>query len=193
MGWEKVSKLIGKYAPVVGTLVGGPAGSAVGALVATALGVENSPEAVEKEISKNPSKAQEALKQLQERNKHQYEMMLLEMQKTAISEQARTARAEIKSESKYVMWWRPTFGYMLALSFFVWTSAFSYMLIKLIDNPAGMSETVSSVAQLMGSLSIIWGTALAVLGINVSSRSKDKQIEKTGEYKGLISQILGKK
>lgn len=52
--WDKVLELVGSAAPVVGTLLGGSAGNAVGELVAKALGVENSPEAIEKELKNNP-------------------------------------------------------------------------------------------------------------------------------------------
>ena len=52
--WDKVLELVGSAAPVVGTLLGGSAGNAVGELVARALGVENSPEAIEKELRNNP-------------------------------------------------------------------------------------------------------------------------------------------
>lgn len=52
--WETIKELIGTSAPVVGTLIGGPGGAAVGALVAKALGVENKPEAIEQELRNNP-------------------------------------------------------------------------------------------------------------------------------------------
>ena len=52
--WDKVLELIGSAAPAVGTLLGGSAGNAVGELVARALGVENSPEAIENELRNNP-------------------------------------------------------------------------------------------------------------------------------------------
>ena len=52
--WDKVLELIGDAAPVVGTMLGGPAGTAVGGLVAKALGVENTPEAIEGALKNNP-------------------------------------------------------------------------------------------------------------------------------------------
>lgn len=52
--WDKVLELIGDAAPVVGTMLGGPAGAAVGGLVAKALGVENKPEAIEEALKSNP-------------------------------------------------------------------------------------------------------------------------------------------
>ena len=52
--WDKVIDLIGSAAPAVGTLIGGPAGTAVGGLVAKALGVANTPEAIEDALRSNP-------------------------------------------------------------------------------------------------------------------------------------------
>lgn len=52
--WESIKELIGTSAPVVGGLIGGPAGVAVGGLVAKVLGVENTPEAIEAELRTNP-------------------------------------------------------------------------------------------------------------------------------------------
>ena len=52
--WDKVLELIGDAAPVVGTMLGGPAGSVVGGLVAKALGVDNTPEAIEEALKNDP-------------------------------------------------------------------------------------------------------------------------------------------
>lgn len=54
MNWSDVGNLVGRAAPVVGTLLGGPAGAAVGALVASALNVPNDPEAVNAALASNP-------------------------------------------------------------------------------------------------------------------------------------------
>ena len=54
MDWTKVSSIIGKAAPLIGTLVGGPAGTAVGALVASALNTENTPGAIEQALTTDP-------------------------------------------------------------------------------------------------------------------------------------------
>lgn len=43
MEWRDVAGTVGKAAPILGTLLGGPAGAAVGALVASALGTGSEP------------------------------------------------------------------------------------------------------------------------------------------------------
>jgi len=54
MNWSDIGGLVGRAAPIVGTLLGGPAGAAVGALVASALNVPNDPDAVNKALAGNP-------------------------------------------------------------------------------------------------------------------------------------------
>ena len=57
MEWSDIGKTIGKVAPMLGTLlapVTGGASVAVGALIASALGVENEPEAIATAIKNDP-------------------------------------------------------------------------------------------------------------------------------------------
>ena len=68
--WDKVKNIVGTAAPMIGTLIGGPAGTAVGSLVASALGVENTPAAIEQELKNNPE-ALVKLKQLEFENQVQ--------------------------------------------------------------------------------------------------------------------------
>ena len=53
--WDGVKNLISSAAPMLGTALGGPAGAAVGGLIAKALGVEESPEAIEAELRRDPA------------------------------------------------------------------------------------------------------------------------------------------
>lgn len=53
MNWSDIGRVIGVAAPTVGTLLGGPAGAAVGALVSSALGVTNDPDAVNAALAAN--------------------------------------------------------------------------------------------------------------------------------------------
>ena len=54
MNWSDIGGIVGRAAPIVGTLLGGPAGAAVGALVASALNVPNDPDAVNVALAGNP-------------------------------------------------------------------------------------------------------------------------------------------
>ena len=54
MEWKDVASVVGKAAPMLGTLLGGPAGAAVGGMIASALGSGATPEAVDAAIKANP-------------------------------------------------------------------------------------------------------------------------------------------
>lgn len=75
--WETVKKLMGTAAPLLGTAIGGPAGGIVGSLISSALGVENTPEAVEQAIKGNPD-ALVKLKELELTHKVELEKIALE-------------------------------------------------------------------------------------------------------------------
>lgn len=72
MNWDKVSKIVSKAAPLVGTLIGGPAGGTIGALVASTLGTEPTEESILKELQMNPD-ALLKVKELEIRNKEKLE------------------------------------------------------------------------------------------------------------------------
>jgi hypothetical protein len=57
MEWKDVAGIVGKAAPLLGTLIGGPAGAAVGGLISAALGTEATPDAVSQAIAANPDAA----------------------------------------------------------------------------------------------------------------------------------------
>lgn len=92
-----------------------------------------------------------------------------------------TYRKEIVSQDRFVRWWRPAFGWTLGLCLM-----FELALIPLIKitaiiyNPEISSElevVLGSPADRQG----IWFIALSVLGINVTSRTRDKIAHRTGK------------
>lgn len=54
MNWSDIGNIVGKAAPVVGTLLGGPAGGMVGGLIANALNVSPDPESVNAALARDP-------------------------------------------------------------------------------------------------------------------------------------------
>lgn len=55
MNWKDLAGPIGKAAPILGTLLGGPAGGAIGTFIAAALGTPAEPEAVSQAITTDPN------------------------------------------------------------------------------------------------------------------------------------------
>jgi hypothetical protein len=88
-----------------------------------------------------------------------------------------TMQVEYTSGDKFVRRWRPFYGYAVAVSWafqmFGFTLTFVYVAIK---NPQGLANLVQQFALLTGSLTTLWGIALAVLGVYINKRSHDKQV-----------------
>lgn len=77
-------------------------------------------------------------------------------------------RAEVASEDVYVRRMRPTFGYLMAVTWAAQMLAVAYLLVFQTNKAALVIESVES-------LGTIWAVALSVLGIYVYKRSEDKK------------------
>lgn len=193
--WDEVKNLLGKSAPMIGTLIGGPAGAGIGALVANTLGVENEPESIAAELKNNP----EALLKVKEIESNEtirlkelafkHAELESEEKKTQIIQQGKTMRAEYSSDDAYVRRWRPTYGYVVCFS---WLALFLAISISIVAEPAKASLVITSVT----SLSPLFMMALGVLGVNIHKRSNDKMVDAgvlpggaIGGIKNLISGI----
>lgn len=170
--WDNVKKLIGGVAPMIGTLIGGPA---VGGMVASLLGVANTPEAIEQELKNNPD-ALIKLKQLESDERIQLKELAFkhaniesEERKLSVVQQHATMQAEIASNDPWVRRWRPTFGYSVCLA---WSLLFFGLAFTMIFNPKEAADLVNSIV----ALTPLFGIALSVLGISIHKRSVDKQV-----------------
>lgn len=108
--------------------------------------------------------------QLAEANRHAEEMarMQAEEHRNAVSQVNESLRAEIASEDKFVRRMRPTFGYLMAVTWAAQMLGIAYIII--FD-----TERAGEIMAAMGSLSAIWAVGLSVLGIYVYKRSEDKK------------------
>lgn len=168
MNWSDLSGLVAKAAPLIGSLLGGPAGGAVGALVARAVGAKPEPAAIAQAIEADP-KALERIREMELSHQRELERMHLEAETARLAQINQTMRTEVASQDAYVRRWRPTFGYLVAIAWLAQSVAIAWMF-------AVKPAAAGTVAQAVTALTPMWGVALAVLGINVTSRSKDKQV-----------------
>lgn len=83
MNWSDIGNIVGKSAPVVGGLLGGPAGAAVGALVASALNVSNDPDAVNAALAASPD-AMVRITELQTNARVQLERLAVQIETVRI-------------------------------------------------------------------------------------------------------------
>lgn len=112
-----------------------------------------------------------SLDEVKEANRHLEAIEQIESDefKTLISEVNQSLRAEVASEDKYVRRMRPTFGYIMAVT---WAAQMLSVAFVILDKPEKAGEIMNG----MASLSAIWTVGLSVLGIYVYKRSSDKKI-----------------
>ena len=108
--------------------------------------------------------------QLAEANRHAEEMcrLYIEENRDALAEVNRTMQKEAESDDAYVRRMRPTFGYVMALTWFAQMMAVAYIIVF-------STGTAYLVLQAVESLSVIWTVGLSVLGIYVYRRSDEKR------------------
>ncbi len=88
--------------------------------------------------------------------------------RTALIEVNRSLRAEVASDDAYVRRMRPTFGYVMALT---WCAQMVAVAWVIVSDPARAGPVIDA----MASLGTIWTMGLSVLGIYVYKRSGDKR------------------
>lgn len=173
MDWGRIAGVVADAAPLLGGLLGGPAGAAAGGIVAAALGVEAEPDAVARAIQADP---EAALRLREIETAHRARLTALAVDAEAhrlTAETARlrevneTARREVASGDAYVRRMRPTAGYVVILTLGVEVlAACAVMLWR--------PEHAAAVAALIGALVTPQSIALSVLGVYVWRRSAEK-------------------
>jgi len=93
--WDSIKDTVGSVAPIAGSLLGGPAGSAVGSMVASALGVSNTPDAVAAAIKSDPQAAIK-IRQIE-----------AQLEQTRLEVRGQAIQAEATGESWLQRNWRP--------------------------------------------------------------------------------------
>ena len=146
-------------------------------VVAEALGSVDSP--VTRGAAKALQEVDEAIRrgkitpeQMSEANRHTEKMSEMGLAERAanIAEINKSLRAEIASKDKFVRRMRPTFGYLMAITWAAQMLGIAYVIVF---------DTVRAgiVLNAMSSLSAIWAVGLSVLGIYVYKRSEDKKLQ----------------
>ncbi len=146
-------------------------------VLAEALGAVDSP--VTKGAAKALEEVDEAIRrgqitpeQMEEAHRHAEKMTEMQIKENSanLSEINQSLRAEVASQDKYVRRMRPTFGYLMALTWAAQMLGIAYVIVF----DTGRAGIVLSA---MSSLSAIWAVGLSVLGIYVYKRSEDKKLQ----------------
>ena len=124
MDWKDLAGGLGKAAPLLGTLIGGPAGGTIGSLIASALGVSNTPDAVNTALQTNPDAAVK-LAQIEADQKVKLQELATDQAKAeiqaaaqVISDVNKTIQVEATSEHWPTYTWRPFIGFVAGIMVF---------------------------------------------------------------------------
>jgi len=120
MNWSDIAADVGKAAPLLGTLIGGPAGESIGSIVASALGTEATPGAVQAALA-NPASAVQ-LAQIESDQKVKLQGMVLahaDNEIAAARDVVQAVNTTMQSEDKADHWptysWRPFIGFVFGI------------------------------------------------------------------------------
>jgi hypothetical protein len=152
MDWKSIAGAVGKAAPVLGTLLGGPAGPAIGAMIASALGTSADPDVVSEALSNNPD-ALVKLRQIEADKATKLQELVVEQAKTVIQTEAADRDSARKMQ-------QATGSYIPAALAVVVTLGFFAVLALLVFH--GKPEKGGDALMIMvGSLGGAWSTVMA--------------------------------
>lgn len=107
MNWQDLGKQIAKSAPLLGSLIAGSAGQAVGSIVANVFGATNEPQDIYSKIQADPNAALKLI-ELQQTHKVELEQIALQsfIAETKDKASARNREIEIKKtgQKDYLPW-----------------------------------------------------------------------------------------
>jgi hypothetical protein len=123
MNWSDIAKTVGEFAPMLGGLLAGPAGAAVGTMIASGLGVSPEPDEVSKALSVNPEAAVK-IKQIEATRQVDLQKLVVQAEQnrlaadtSAILAVNATMQAEATSDHWPTYSWRPFVGFVFGTMF----------------------------------------------------------------------------
>jgi hypothetical protein len=161
MNWGSIKKLIGESAPLLGTLVAGPAGTAVGGIISSALGVENTPNAVAHAIKSDPQIAVK-LREIEYSHKETLEQLVFDTLNAELKDRQDARERNQESHVPAII--------CLVLTGMVCLGGYAIFY-------AAIPEDNTTLANLLfGALLAKWGDSIAYhVGANRSSANKTMQ------------------
>lgn len=178
MEWKDIASTVGKAAPMLGTLLGGPAGAAVGGLIASALGSGSSPDDVSQALVTNPDAAVK-LKQIEADRQAKLQELVVLAESNRLAAEAKaidavnaTMRAEAAAEHWPTYSWRPFVGFAVGVNLIASTLLVVGVFIAMCLNAAGADKAVAALPAALGALAALVALASPILGIASWYRGK---------------------
>lgn len=196
MDWKDLAGSLAKAgAPIIGAAIGGPLGGmiggAIGNVVANALGVDNTPEAVEYAINTRDPQIVAAQLSAAEAEAQAKWPALAEIAKAEAED--RTAQSEainltMRTELKHVSWyhWRHLLGYVVLYQTASFTTIASYLV--LMGDPLRIDKFIA----IMTASVVPMGGVYALLGYVAKSNENMKIAAVTGEKPTSVASTIAK-
>ena len=189
MNWSDIGKtLAGLGLPALGTALVGPIGGVVGSAIAEALGVDNSPDAVNSAIAGDPASVREKLAEADAK----WAEAQTEMAKSAAT-QSSAINETIRSEQGTISWWhwRHLLGYVVG----GWCVGIAGATTKLIWTADAVA--IGNIVPLLNSVWGYFGAACGLLGYVAMDNTRRTSAAQSGQpiptLVGTIANIFGKK
>ena len=170
MDWKDLASIVGKAAPILGTLLGGPAGGAVGGLIASALGTGNDPSEVSAALA-NPDAAIK-LREIESRRQVELQSLAVEMAKAELVASTADRASAREREAKTGDTFTPrSLALLVTLGFF---GVLGYLLAA--GKPAQGGDAL---LVMLGSLGAAWTAIVAYyFGSSAGSAAKTELLGK---------------
>lgn len=173
MDWKDLAGVVGKAAPLLGTLIGGPAGAAVGGLVASVLGSNATPDAVSQALAINPDAAVK-LAEIEARKSTELQTLLIQSEQNRLAAEIASTQAEVDNTKSARDMQVQIRSYVPATLAVVITSGFFIILVGLMLGVLKIADS-QALMLLLGCLTTAWGGVVNYyFGSSIGSHNKDK-------------------
>jgi Holin of 3TMs, for gene-transfer release len=178
MEWKDVAGAVGKFAPMLGSLLGGPAGAVIGGVVSSALGTDDKPLSVSKAIAENPDAALK-LAQIEADHRIKWQELAVDQAKAEIALVAqqsgdvnKTMQTEAASEHWPTYSWRPFIGFAVGINVLLSSIIPVGVFLAVIFGSQSSASALGALPMVLGALAAVNGTVLPILGIASWFRGK---------------------
>ncbi len=203
MTWKDVAHAVADFAPTAGSLLGGPAGGAVGALIAATLGTATEPDKVVEAIQSDPQAAVK-LKELELNHRLEMERLVVQAEANRLARETAELQEETKQaqtvnetmqeevrnadkEAWYQKGWRPFNGFAVGAAFFI--SVVCILWLAYVAVSEKDTTAMAMIPQLVTALAMLFTLAYAVLGVAAHHRGKVKRITAGESGAGLLGAL----
>lgn len=164
MEWKDLKGTVSAAAPMLGALLGGPAGAAVGTIIASGLGVGSTPSEITTALNTDPDAAVK-LKQIEKDRQVELQTLLVQAESHRLTQETAalaavnaTMQVEAQSDHWPAYSWRPFIGFIFGATFF---GVYFVLPVLKMPVPTVPTEAWLSIGAILGVASWFRGKAQA--------------------------------